>query len=303
MLQQRQAQGRRSLRERNETCSQRFVRGANNDQLPLVFLMQLAEWLLMNLAIVAAVLFLLWLVSLPLRNASIVDIFWGLGFVLVAWASLVIGGAASFGPLLIVTLVTVWGLRLAGYLAWRNIGKPEDYRYRQMREHHGTRFPLVSLFTVFALQGLLLWIISLPVQVAILGEPGGQAYEWAGWRWLGVALWMLGLFFEGVGDWQLARFKARPENRGRVMNRGLWRYTRHPNYFGDFLVWWGLYVVTAQSGSWWWTIIGPLLMSFLLLRVSGVRLLESSLKHRVDGYREYVQTTNAFFPGPKTRAD
>ena len=125
-----------------------------------------------------------------------------------------------------------------------------------MRERHGKRFPIVSLFTVFGLQGLLMWIISLPVQVGI-----SQAESWQLWRWAGVALWLAGLFFEAVGDFQLARFKADTANRGRVMNGGLWRYTRHPNYFGDFLVWWGFYLVAAEPGSWWWTIIGPLLMA------------------------------------------
>lgn len=263
--------------------------------------MQLIDFLLANLAVLGGVLLLLWLISLPLRNASIVDIFWGLGFVLVAWTSWAIAGPTMFGPLVVVSLVSVWGLRLAGYLAWRNIGKPEDYRYRQMRDHHGKRFPLVSLFTVFGLQGLLLWLISLPVQVAIVQEASGQAFVWQNWRWLGVALWAAGLFFESVGDWQLARFKSQPENQGRVMDQGLWRYTRHPNYFGDFLVWWGLYVVTVQGGSWWWTILGPLLMSFLLIRVSGVRLLESSLKNRVEGYSQYVQNTSAFIPLPSKR--
>jgi steroid 5-alpha reductase family enzyme len=149
------------------------------------------------------------------------------------------------------------------------------------------------LFTVFGLQGALMWIISLPIQVGI-----SQDQDWHPARAIGLLLWIAGLFFETVGDFQLARFKADPQNQGRVMNRGLWRYTRHPNYFGDFLVWWGFYFVAAESGSWWWTIIGPLLMSFLLIRVSGVRLLESSLRSRVAGYEDYVRDTSAFFPLP-----
>ena len=249
--------------------------------------------LLTNLAAIAIAVIGLWLVSVALRNASIVDIFWGCGFVLVAWTSLACSGRIDTRPLVVTSLVTLWGLRLAGYLAWRNIGKPEDYRYVAMREKHGKRFPIVSLFTVFGLQGLLMWIISLPVQVGI-----SEADTWQLWRYVGVILWLIGLSFEAVGDFQLARFKSDPANRGRVMNRGLWRYTRHPNYFGDFLVWWGLYVVAAESGSWWWTIIGPLLMSFLLIRVSGVRLLESSLRTRVEGYEEYVRNTSSFLPLP-----
>ena len=141
-----------------------------------------------------------------------------------------------------------------------------------------------------------MWIIALPLQVGI-----GLGKDWHALTAIGVILWIAGLLFEAIGDYQLARFKADPANRGRVMNRGLWRYTRHPNYFGDFLVWWGFYCVAAESGSWWWTIIGPLLMSFLLIRVSGVRLLESSLRSRVAGYDEYMRDTSAFFPLPPKR--
>lgn len=258
--------------------------------------MAIEHVLVANLAAIATVLVVLWCLSLLLRNASIVDIFWGCGFVLIAWVSLWISGRLSSKPMLLTLLVSVWGLRLAGYLAWRNIGKPEDYRYAAMRERHGKRFPVVSLFTVFALQGLLMWIIALPLQVGI-----SQGQDWYALSAIGVILWIVGLLFEAIGDYQLARFKADPANRARVMNRGLWRYTRHPNYFGDFLVWWGLYCVAVESGSWWWTIIGPLLMSLLLIRVSGVRLLESSLRSRVAGYEEYVRDTSAFFPLPPKR--
>lgn len=258
--------------------------------------MALEHVLLTNLAVIATVLVVLWCLSLKLRNASIVDIFWGCGFVLIAWVSLSASGRLSSKPLILTILVSVWGLRLAGYLAWRNIGKPEDYRYAAMRERHGKRFPVVSLFTVFGIQGLLMWIIALPLQVGI-----SQSQDWHPLTAIGVILWIAGLLFEAVGDYQLASFKADAANDGRVMNRGLWRYTRHPNYFGDFLVWWGFYMVAIESDSWWWTIIGPLVMSFLLIRVSGVRLLESSLRKRVGGYEEYVRDTSAFFPLPPKR--
>lgn len=259
--------------------------------------MAIEQILLTNLAVIASVLGLLWLVSLLRRDASIVDIFWGLGFVLVAWMSIGMSGQPSARALLLTLLVSIWGLRLAGYLAWRNWGKPEDYRYVAMRQRQGRYFPLVSLFSVFGLQGLLLWIISLPLQLGIAQSP-----DWSPLAAVGVVLWSAGLFFEAVGDYQLASFKANPRNHGHVMNRGLWRYTRHPNYFGDFLVWWGFYLVAAQAGSWWWTIIGPLLMSFLLIRVSGVRLLESSLRSRVSGYEAYVRNTSSFLPLPPKRA-
>ena len=258
--------------------------------------MQLGPIVLTNLAAVAASMVILWGIASVRRDVSIVDIFWGAGFVLIAWLSLMTSGQQSIDSWLLVAMVTIWGFRLAGYLAWRNLGKPEDYRYREMRERHGRRFMLVSLITVFGLQGMLMWIISLPIQVGV-----SRASSWHVGTALGVLLWSGGLFFEAVGDFQLARFKADPANRGRVMNRGLWRYTRHPNYFGDFLVWWGFYLVAVERSSWWWTIIGPLVMSFLLVHVSGVRLLESSLKNRVKGYEDYVRSTSSFVPLPPKR--
>jgi steroid 5-alpha reductase family enzyme len=199
--------------------------------------------------------------------------------------------------LVLAILVTIWGLRLSGYLAWRNWGKPEDYRYAAMRTNHGRWFPIVSLFTVFGLQGTVMWIVSLSIQVSMV-----RGSSWHAGVWFGLGLWLIGLFFEAVGDYQLAAFKADPAHRGRVMDRGLWRYTRHPNYFGDFLVWWGHYFIAAEPNTWWWTIISPVLMSFLLIRVSGVKLLENSLRTRVTGYDTYLRETSAFFPRiPKRR--
>ncbi len=255
--------------------------------------MPLEHVLWSNLIAIGAALFLLWCASLRLKNVNLVDLFWGVGFALIGWISLWATGRTTPRTVLLVIMVTVWGLRLASYLAWRNHGKPEDHRYAAMRQKHGKRFPIVSLFTVFGLQGLLMWIIALPIQVGL-----SKNLSWHVGVAIGVMLWLIGLFFETLGDFQLARFKANPENRGQVMKQGLWRYTRHPNYFGDFLVWWGLYLASAESGSWWWTVLGPLLMTFLLLRVSGVSLLESSLRKRVFGYEQYVRETSAFFPLP-----
>lgn len=249
--------------------------------------------LLCALALGAAML-ALWLVSLRLRDASIVDIFWGLGFVGVAWITLATSAAPEAARAgLVVGLTTLWGLRLAAYLTWRNLGKPEDARYQAMRRRYGERWPLLSLFIVFGLQGALIWIVSLPVQAAV-SAPGPTALS--ALDAAGAALVLTGVLFEGVGDLQLARFKRNPTNAGQVMDRGLWRYTRHPNYFGDFLVWWGLFALAAASGA-WWTAVSPALMSFLLLRVSGVTLLEKSMRKR-PGYEEYVRRTSAFFPWP-----
>ncbi|MDH4141911.1 MAG: DUF1295 domain-containing protein [Chloroflexota bacterium] len=253
------------------------------------------EIYLTNLVVAAGFMVAVWLVSVALRDASIVDPVWGLAFVAIAWATLLqLGGPseASARSLLVVALVTIWGLRLAIYLGWRNAGKGEDFRYVRMRERIGPSFWWVSLFVVFLFQAGLAWVVSLPVQGA--QEP---ATDLGPLDLGGLVLWGVGLAFESVGDLQLVRFKGDPANRDKVLDRGLWRYTRHPNYFGDFCVWWGLYLVAASSGA-WWTVIGPLLMSFLLLRISGVALLERTIGERRPGYEAYVRRTSAFFPRP-----
>jgi steroid 5-alpha reductase family enzyme len=249
-------------------------------------------WLWTALAL-AGLMFASWLVSLPLRDASIADIVWGLGFVLVAWTSLLAASHVGERGWLLAGLTTIWGLRLAGYLLWRKWGQPEDPRYAALRERSGPRFWLTSLGIVFGLQGLLIWLVSLPLQMAI--PRGGPLRLVDG---AGLGLWVVGFLFESVGDWQLARFKAQPANAGRVCDRGLWRYTRHPNYFGDFLVWWGLWLLALGGGADVWTIVSPLLMSWLLIRVSGVVLTERRLAQRSEAYRRYMQRTSRFFPWP-----
>ncbi len=240
-----------------------------------------------------------WLVSLAVKNASIVDIVWGLGFVLVAWTVRLRVDGLDARQWLLTAMTTVWGLRLGVYLGWRNHGKGEDYRYRAMRKRWGARFGLISLGTVFCLQGVLMWTVSLPVQ---LGQADATPDHLGALAWAGVAVWLVGLFFEVVGDAQLARFKADPANAGVVMDRGLWRYTRHPNYFGDACVWWGIALVAAETGTGAWGLIGAGVMTVLLRRVSGVTLLEKSLVKRRAGYVEYVERTSAFIPRPPRRA-
>ena len=237
---------------------------------------------------------LLWLLSLRLRDSSIVDIFWAIGFVLIAWIGFALGDGSPPRKLWLAALTTLWGLRLSGYLAMRNLGKGEDPRYQAMRKRHGDKWPLRSLFVVFILQGTLIFVISLPLQVAAsIPAPSQLGILDA----VGIALALLGTLFEATADFQLARFKSNPEHRGQVMTSGLWRYTRHPNYFGDFTVWWGLFCGAAATGIGVFAIISPLLMSFLLLRVSGVPLLEKSMQNR-PGYADYVRRTSAFFPRP-----
>jgi steroid 5-alpha reductase family enzyme len=249
-------------------------------------------------AVTAAAMLALWGLSLARRDASIVDIYWGAGFTVIAvtawWVS---EGGNPARRVLVVGLTGLWGLRLAGYLLWRNRGAGEDPRYQAMRRHWGERFPVVSLVTVFALQGVLMWFVSLPVQVVQMSgsDPIGVVDA------LGVVLFAIGLAFESVGDFQLARFKADPRNQGRVMDRGLWAWTRHPNYFGDCLVWWGLFTISLATPAGVYTVLSPALMTFLLLRVSGVALLERSIAKRRPAYEAYRERTSAFFPRPPRR--
>jgi len=257
----------------------------------------LAVTLLSTLVVVLGVLAALWALSVRLRDASIVDPFWGTGFVIVASVALVLNQPATNRGLLLGLLTAAWGLQLSIYLIRRNWGHGEDRRYQAMRAHQGQRFWWLSLFTVFWLQAAILWFVSFPIQVAAAaGEPRTLGWLDA----LGVTVFFVGLVFESVGDWQLAQFKRDPANRGRVMDRGLWRYTRHPNYFGDACVWWGLYLIAAAGGA-WWTILSPLAMTVLLLKVSGVSLLEKTITERRPEYAAYQARTNAFLPGPPRR--
>jgi steroid 5-alpha reductase family enzyme len=245
--------------------------------------------------VILGLMTLLWLVSLLVKDASIVDIFWGIGFVISGW---IYYGLTPDGfvtrKLLLMVLVTVWGLRLAIHIGRRNLGKgEEDYRYRQWREEHGQRWWYRSYFQVFFLQGFLMWIISLPLLAAqFYGEPGRLTWL----DGLGALLWLVGFYFEAVGDWQLTRFLADPANKGKLLTTGVWRYTRHPNYFGDAAQWWGFYLFALATGSGWWTFISPLIMSLLLRFVSGVTMLEKNMKDSKPGYAEYVASTNAFIP-------
>jgi len=237
-----------------------------------------------------------WLVSLAKRDVSIVDSVWSIFFLA---GALVYAGSqpsTSARAWMVFTLVTIWALRLAGYLTWRNWGEPEDHRYQKIRANNEPHFALKSLYLIFGLQAALAWIVSLPLFAALASSRPLGFLDYAG-----AALVVFGIAFESIGDWQLARFKANPANRGRVLDTGLWRYTRHPNYFGECCVWWGFYLIALAAGG-WWTIPAPLLMTFLLLKVSGVAMLERDIGARRPAYREYIARTNAFLPGPP-RAD
>lgn len=250
------------------------------------------HWLA-GLPAVLALALVAWAISTARRNAGLVDIFWALFFLAAAAVYAVVSDAFGGRAVLVLALVVLWSLRLSGYLALRNWGAPEDHRYRAIRARNEPGFAWKSLYLVFGLQAVLAWIISAPLAAALsAGGPLGP-FEAAG-----AALAVFGIVFETVGDAQLARFKADPRNAGSVMERGLWRYTRHPNYFGEFCVWWGFWLAAAGAGA-WWTLFSPLLMSVLLLRVSGVALLEKDIGERRPGYANYILRTNAFFPGPR----
>lgn len=236
--------------------------------------------------------FFVWLLSLVKRDVSIVDSLWSVFFVVAALVYVLALTQASPRAVLVLILVSLWALRLFAYITWRNWGDEEDRRYQAMREKRGKAFAWQSLYVVFLLQAAIAWLVSLPLLGAIHGTAPLGALDA-----LGVLVFGVGLFFEAVGDWQLARFKANPDNKGKVMDRGLWRYTRHPNYFGDFALWWGFYLIAVGAGA-WWSFPGPLLMSFFLLKVSGVALLEKDIGERRPKYADYIRRTNAFFPGP-----
>ena len=250
---------------------------------------------LAGLGSVLALMLVTWVASLVRRDASLVDRVWGLCFVVLALTYAVLGDGDEARTWLMVALVAIWGLRLSIYLTWRNWGEGEDKRYQSMRRRASGSFALKSLITVFGLQAVLAWLISLPLLAA------ATAAEPAGLTWLdglAVAVWLVGFVFEAGGDWQLSRFLADPANRGKVMDRGLWRYTRHPNYFGDTVLWWGYFLLALATGA-WWAALGSALMTLFIVKVSGVALTERQMtRSSREGHDEYVRRTNAFFPGP-----
>jgi steroid 5-alpha reductase family enzyme len=246
-----------------------------------------------GLLLILALMTILWIISVLIRNVSIVDLFWGFGFVITVLYYLM--NTEGFKPrkTLLFILVSIWGLRLSAYLSWRNLGKGEDFRYKEFRKKYGeNRYWWISFFQTFLLQGVLMWLISLPLL-------GAQYYGYARplniLDFAGILLWFIGFSFETGGDYQLAMFKADPANKGKVLNKGFWRFTRHPNYFGDSSVWWGFGLLCLASGS-YIPILGSLLMTALIIKVSGVALLEKSLKEQKPQYKEYIEKTSAFLP-------
>lgn len=249
----------------------------------------------MGLAAMAAGAIAVWLLSLAKRDVSIVDSLWPLMFLAGVVVYALTASASGPRTVLVVVLTALWALRLCIHITWRNWGEDEDRRYQAIRARNEPGFALKSLYLVFLLQAVLAWLVSLPLLGAANSSTALGVTDY-----IGAALWITGFYFETVGDWQLARFKRDPANRGEVMQQGLWRYTRHPNYFGDFCVWWGFFLIALGAGA-WWSVIGPAIMTLLLMKVSGVVLLESDIAERRPEYERYVRRTNAFFPGRPRR--
>lgn len=247
--------------------------------------------LLCGIALALAASVVGWAVSFVKGDVSIVDILWSL---LILGAGLAFAAALpERGPraVFVLVLAALWALRLSAHITWRNHGAPEDHRYRAIRARNQPHFEWKSLYLVFILQAVLAWIVSMPLAAAIAG---GAEFGWLDLA--GAALVLFGVAFESVADWQLAQFLQHRNSSGAVMDRGLWRFTRHPNYFGEWCVWWGFFLIAGAAGG-WWAMVSPLLMSVLLLKVSGVGLLEKDIGERRPAYRKYVARTNAFFPG------
>jgi steroid 5-alpha reductase family enzyme len=274
-----------------------FIRAALGGFMVLGFciLTYINEAFMLGLLVVLGMMTGLWILSLYLKDSSIVDIFWGFGFTVMAWYYFGLATDYEFDNLrgqVLCSLVSLWGLRLTFHIGSRNIGKPEDYRYQEFRREAGATYWWFSFFKVFLLQGIILWILSSVFWVTVNSDiPTLGLFEY-----IGILFWAVGFFFETVGDWQLKKFKENPANKGKIMDSGLWKYTRHPNYFGDAMVWWGYFMFALGTEGGWLYFFVPIFMNFLLRFVSGVAMLEENLYKSKPGYKAYMRRTSAFLP-------
>ncbi len=259
---------------------------------------EVANILLCNFIMLMVCMVVLWLISIPLKDVSFIDSFWAIGFLLVALMTFYMTGGETDRRLLILVITAIWSLRLGSYLFFRWRREGPDGRYVALLAKAPGNKHLHSLMKVFLLQGPLLWLVSLPVQ---LGQIQAEPLQLGLLAWVGVVLAAVGIFFESVGDHQMANFKADPNNHGKVMDKGLWAYTRHPNYFGDTCVWWGLYLIAAETSLGMWSFFGPAFLTFILIKWSGAALLERRLKRSRPGYVEYLERTSSFIPWPPKR--
>jgi steroid 5-alpha reductase family enzyme len=252
------------------------------------------EVALSALAAMIAFQTLVWAISVGAKNVSIVDVAWGPSFLVGALVAYANGAAPDGRRVMVLAMVAIWALRLSWHIGRRNIGKPEDHRYAAWREKYGPqRYWWFSLFQVFWLQAVLAWIVAVPVFAAMTSPTPSFPFVL---DVLGLIVWAAGFGWEVVGDAQLARFKADPDSRGKVMDQGLWGWTRHPNYFGEAVLWYGFGFVALWTQWWWAALVGPGVVTFLLLRVSGVAMLDRTMPSRRPGYAEYMQRVPAFWP-------
>ena len=248
---------------------------------------------LVTLAVLLGVAVIAWIASLVTKDVSFVDSLWSIFFLIAALIFATNTDAVSARGFVVLALVAVWSIRLSLHITIRNWGEDEDYRYKAIRAKNSPGFEFKSLYIVFGLQAVLAWIIATPLAPAI------AAAAPVGWiDAVAILLWTVGFVFEAVGDYQLKQFKGNPENKGKVLTTGLWRFTRHPNYFGEFCIWWAFWLFALAAGA-WWTVFAPLLISVLLLKVSGVAMLEKTIGERRPKYADYIRRTNSFFPGPR----
>lgn len=259
-----------------------------------------AAALLFTALAAAVVLGVTFLVALRVGRHAVVDVAWGLGFVAIAFTSYLLSAGAGDPArrVLVLVMTTVWGLRLAAHIAWRSRGKGEDPRYAELMSRAEGNPAGYALRRIYLTQAAVMWFVSLPVQVASFQTPGLGLVVW-----LGVTVWAVGLFFEAVGDWQLQRFRSDPSSRGQVLDTGVWRYSRHPNYFGDACAWWGISLVAFSAWPGVLTALSPVLMTWLLARGTGKPLLERDIAERRPGYADYVRRTSGFFPLPPKKPD
>ncbi len=235
-------------------------------------------------------------IGTAIKNNSIVDIGWGLGFVITHWILAVQFDRWHFGNLIVGALVSIWGIRLSIHLFRRNFAKPEDFRYANWRQQWGKWVAVRAFFKVYLLQGVMMWLIGMPVfMLSALDKSSFQMRFGMVGVGLGICIWLIGFYFEVVGDWQLEAFKKGVGNKGKILKTGLWRYTRHPNYFGEAMIWWGIWLVSVSSGAPIYTIVSPILINYLLRFVSGVPLLEKNFEGR-EGFSEYKEKTPIFIP-------
>ncbi len=245
------------------------------------------------IAILLAYMSLWFVVSLLKKRNDVADVAWGMGFVLLAWISFYLSGASGQRELMVCLLVSIWGLRLASHIYGRNKGKAEDYRYQKWHKEWGKAFYLRSYLQVYLLQGALLFIIALPVLLINKNSEASLGLI----DYIGLSVWLFGFYFEAVGDAQLARFTKDPANKGKLMQRGLWAYTRHPNYFGEVALWWGIWLIALAVPNGVFAIVGPLTITFLILYVSGIPMLEMKMEENPE-FAEYKRRTSKFLPWP-----